>query len=89
MHKQHVSGQLIHVTRLQMGRIDPAQGNRKLMEADEPPAALPVELAKLKLSMLSKEACCYDIPVAAEPVRLVRFWPDHFSRRKVNVKTNC
>ena len=31
------------------------------MEADAPPAALPVELAKLKLSTLSKEACCYDV----------------------------
>ena len=45
-----------------MGRIEPAQGNRKLMEVDASPAALPVELAKLKLSMLSKEACCYDVP---------------------------
>ena len=32
------------------------------MDVDAPPAALPVELAKLKLSMLSKEACCYDVP---------------------------
>ena len=45
-----------------MGRIEPAQGNRKLIQVDAPPTALPVELAKLKLSMLSKEACCYDVP---------------------------
>ena len=32
------------------------------MDMDAPPTALPVELAKLKRSMLSKEACCYDIP---------------------------
>ena len=44
-----------------MGRIEPAHGNRKLMEADAPPTALTVELAKLKLSMLSKEARCYDV----------------------------
>ena len=43
-----------------MGRIEPAQGNRKLMEVDAPPAAL--VLAKVKLSMLSKAACCYDVP---------------------------
>ena len=46
-----------------MGRIEPAQGNQKLMEEDTPPTALPVELAQLKLlSMLSKEVCCYGIP---------------------------
>ena len=45
-----------------MGRIEPAQGNPKLLEMDAPPAALPVELALLKLSMLSKVLCCYDIP---------------------------
>ena len=32
------------------------------MDLDTPPTALPVELAKLKLSMLSKEVCCYDVP---------------------------
>ena len=45
-----------------MGRVEPAQGNRNLMEVDTPPSALPVELAKLNLSMLSKEACCYNVP---------------------------
>ena len=45
-----------------MGRIEPAQGNLRLMEMDTPPAALPVELTLLKLSMLSKEACCYNVP---------------------------
>ena len=30
-----------------MGRIEPAQGNQKLMEVDTPLAALAVELAKL------------------------------------------
>ena len=44
--------------------MEPAQGNRKLMEMDAPPAASPVKLAQLhvKLSMLSKEACCYNVP---------------------------
>ena len=32
------------------------------MNVDELPTALPVELAELKLSMLLKEACCYDVP---------------------------
>ena len=45
-----------------MGRIEPAQGNRRLMEVDVPPAVLSVELARLELSMLSKEACCYNVP---------------------------
>ena len=45
-----------------MGRIEPAQGNRKLMEEDAPPTSLPVELTQLKLSMLFKEACCCDVP---------------------------
>ena len=36
-----------------MSRIEPAQGKQKLMRADVP--ALPVELARLKLSMLAKE----------------------------------
>ena len=40
-----------------MGRIEPAQGN-----LDVPLTALPIELAKSKLSMLSKEVCCYDVP---------------------------
>ena len=43
-----------------MSRIEPAQGNQKLMRADVP--ALPVELARLKLSMLAKEAWYYDVP---------------------------
>ena len=30
------------------------------MDMDAPPAALPVELSKLKLSMLSKKAHCYN-----------------------------
>ena len=34
------------------------------MDVDAPPTAVPVELAKLKLPMLSKEACCYDAPYA-------------------------
>ena len=45
-----------------MGRIEPAQGNRTLTDVDAPPAALAVQLAKLKLSMMSKETCCYDVP---------------------------
>ena len=32
------------------------------MGVDAPTAALPVELAKLKLPMLSKEGCRYDVP---------------------------
>ena len=43
-----------------MSRIEPAKGNQKLMRADVP--ALPVELARLKLSMLAKEAWYYDVP---------------------------
>ena len=43
-----------------MSKIEPAQGNQKLMRADVP--VLPVELARLKLSMLAKEAWCYDVP---------------------------
>ena len=45
-----------------MSRIEPAQGNQKLMRADVP--ALPVELARLKLSMLAKEVwyMYYDVP---------------------------
>ena len=43
-----------------MSRIDPAQGNQKLMRVDM--LALPVELARLKPSMLAKEACYYDVP---------------------------
>ena len=34
--------------------------NQKLMRADVP--ALPLELARLKLSMLAKEAWYYDVP---------------------------
>ena len=40
--------------------IEPAQGNQKLMRADVP--ALPVELAILKFSMLTKEVWYYDVP---------------------------
>ena len=44
-----------------MSRIEPAQGNQKLMRAYMPP--LPVELARLKLSMfIAKEAWYYDVP---------------------------
>ena len=43
-----------------MRRIEPAQGEQKLMRADVP--VLPVELARLKLSMLAKEAWYYDVP---------------------------
>ena len=43
-----------------MGRIEPAQGNQELMRADMP--VLPVELARLKLSILVKEAWYYDVP---------------------------
>ena len=43
-----------------MSRIEPAQGNQKLMRANAP--NLPVELARLKLSMLAKEAWYYDVP---------------------------
>ena len=43
-----------------MSRIEPAQSNQKLMRADVP--ALPVELARLNLSMLAKEAWYYDVP---------------------------
>ena len=46
-----------------MGRIQPAQGNWKLMEVDVPAAGLPVELVtQAKLSMLSKETCWYCVP---------------------------
>ena len=43
-----------------MGRIEPAQGNQKLMKADVP--VLPLELARLKLSTSVKEAWYYDVP---------------------------
>ena len=43
-----------------MSRIEPAQGNQKLMRADVPD--IPVKLARLKLSMLAKEAWYYDVP---------------------------
>ena len=42
-----------------MSRIVPAQGKQKLMRSDVP--ALPVELARLKLSMLGEEAWYYDV----------------------------
>ena len=32
------------------------------MDVDAPLAALPIKRAKLKLSMFSKEAGCYDVP---------------------------
>ena len=40
-------------------KTEPAQGNQKFMRADV--SALPVELARLKLSMLAEEAWYYDI----------------------------
>ena len=43
-----------------MSRIGPAQDNQKLMRADAP--ALPIELDRLKLSMLGKEEWYYDVP---------------------------
>ena len=43
-----------------MSRFEPAQGNQKLMRADM--LALPVELARLKLSKLAKEAWYYNVP---------------------------
>ena len=43
-----------------MSRIEPAQDNQKFLMADVP--AFPVELDRLKLSMLAKEAWYYDVP---------------------------
>ena len=43
-----------------MSSIELSQGNQKLMRADVP--ALRVELARLKFSMLAKEAWYYDGP---------------------------
>ena len=43
-----------------MSKIEPGQGNQKLIRADVP--TLPVELDRLKLSMLAKELWYYDIP---------------------------
>ena len=43
-----------------MSRIEPSQGYQKLMRLDVP--ALPVELARLKLSTSVKEAWYYDAP---------------------------
>ena len=43
-----------------MSKIEPAQDNQKLMRAGVP--VLPVELARLKLSSLAKEAWYYDVP---------------------------
>ena len=43
-----------------MSRIEPAQGNQKLMRAAMP--ELPVELSRLKLSMLAKEVWYYNVP---------------------------
>ena len=43
-----------------ISRIEPAQGNQKLMRAGMP--ALPVELARLELSTFAKEAWYYDVP---------------------------
>ena len=46
-----------------MGRIEPAQGNWKLMDVDVPATArVTCGTCQAKLSMLSKEVCCYDIP---------------------------
>ena len=42
-----------------MSRIEPAQDNQKLMRMNMP--ALHVELTRLKLSMLSKEAWYYNL----------------------------
>ena len=43
-----------------MSTIEPAQGNQKLIRVDMP--ALPVGLARLKLSISAKEAWYYDVP---------------------------
>ena len=43
-----------------MSRIEPDQCNQKLMREDVP--ALRIELTRLKLSMLAKEAWYYDVP---------------------------
>ena len=43
-----------------MSRIEPTQDSQKFMRAEVP--ALPVELARLKLSMLAKKAWYYDVP---------------------------
>ena len=43
-----------------MSRIEPAQCNQKLTRADVP--VLRIELARLKLSMIAKEAWYYDVP---------------------------
>ena len=43
-----------------MSRMEPAQGNQKLMRANMP--GLPVELTRLKLSMMTKETWYYDVP---------------------------
>ena len=53
-HKNNVNRQLIKHKMLRMSRIEPVQGNQKLLRVDIP--ALPVELARLKLLMLAKEA---------------------------------
>ena len=45
-----------------MSWIEPAQGNQKLMRADVPAFKFPVEFARLKLTMLAKEAWYYDGP---------------------------
>ena len=44
-----------------MSRIEPTEGNQKLMRANVP--TLPVELARLELSMLATEAWYYDVPL--------------------------
>ena len=43
-----------------MSMIESAQGNQKLMRVDVP--VLPVELARLTLSISAKEACYYGVP---------------------------
>ena len=50
-----------------MSRIEPAQGNQKLMRADVP--VLPVELTRLKLFMLAMEVWYYDVPFVQVTVR--------------------
>ena len=43
-----------------MSKIEPAQNNQKLMR--EEVSVLPVELTRLKLSMLTKKVWYYDVP---------------------------
>ena len=50
-----------------MSRIEPSQGNQKLMRVDVP--ALPVKLGRLKPSMFAKEAWYYDVPFMHVTIR--------------------